>query len=67
MKRLTLLVIVLCLTSCKTVPDHLFTPCNASAAKNQTVEEAVRVANERLMIIERCNAQIAELKKLLKK
>lgn len=46
------------------VPEELTAPCDEHPAREQTVGEAVRVANARLASVRKCNADKAAIRDL---
>lgn len=73
-------LILLALTGCQTtqppkivrvpvetivsVPDALTVPCDEVAKREETYEEAIRLANARLASLKACNKRMAEIRGL---
>lgn len=46
------------------VPEKLAAPCDLVPRRDNTIGEAVRLANARLASLEECNKRLAEIRKL---
>lgn len=67
MRLLTVVFLCVILSACVSVPKEYLTPCAIPQKQNETVEEAVRLANARLESINECNAKIAKIKAIVEK